>query len=173
MKSCLSMPTPAQNPAADPAFANGIDYGPLLDHIGYRLKRAYAYSIQTWDALFQDLGLAYGQYSVLLLISLNPGLSQLRLAEAVGLDGSTVVPITNRFVSLGWIRRLRRRDDRRTYSLRVTTAGQKVLDRARTILEAHEEDLVSPLTAQERMTLFQILSKMTDRKAGLRTKARN
>lgn len=144
---------------------NGINYGPLPHLTGYRLKRAYAYSIQTWDSLFRSLGLAYGQYSVLLLIGLNPGLSQLALAESVGLDGSTLVPITNRFVRRGWIRRSRRKDDRRTYALRVTPAGQAVLDEAATILKNHEDDLTSPLTSRERATLLQLLSKLTDKRS--------
>lgn len=137
-----------------------IDYGPLPALIAYRLKRAYAYSIQTWDTLFEQLGLPYGQYSVLLLIGLNPGLSQLALANAVGLDGSTLVPITNRFFKLGWIRRVRRRDDRRVYALRVTPAGQAVLDKARAILREHDDDLTSPLTGEERTTLLKLIAKI-------------
>lgn len=140
-----------------------VDYGPLPDLIGYRIKRAYAYSVQTFTDLFEDLGLAYGQYSVLLLIGLNSGLSQLALAEAAGLDGSTIVPITNRFVKLGWIRRLRRREDRRIYSLRMTTQGEAILERARTLLKVHEDDLGSTLTNRERSTLLNLLSKITDR----------
>jgi DNA-binding MarR family transcriptional regulator len=167
------MATP-QNQPADPEVGTEINYGPLPERIGYRLKRAYAYSIQSWDALFADLGLPYGHYSILLLISLNPGLSQLRVAEAAGLDGSTVVPITNRFVRLGWIHRLRRRDDRRTYRLRVTPTGQALLDRARPILQTHDKDLVSRLTLQERATLFQLLVKITDgRAAGLDAKRKS
>jgi len=146
--------------SADVRETATIDYGPLPALIAYRLKRAYAYSIQTWDTLFKQLGLPYGQYSVLLLIGLNPGLSQLALAKAVGLDGSTLVPIMNRFFKLGWIRRVRRRDDRRVYSLRVTPAGQAVLDKARAALKEHDEDLTSPLTIKERATLLELISKI-------------
>jgi DNA-binding MarR family transcriptional regulator len=146
--------------APDVRVTAAIDYGPLPALVAYRLKRAYAYSIQTWDTLFERLGLPYGQYSVLLLIGLNPGLSQLALANAVGLDGSTLVPIMNRFFKLGWIRRVRRRDDRRVYSLRVTPAGQAVLDKARAILREHDADLTSPLTGEERATLLELISKI-------------
>ena len=146
--------------ASDVLETPTIDYGPLPALIAYRLKRAYAYSIQTWDTLFEQLGLPYGQYSVLLLIGLNPGLSQLALANAVGLDGSTLVPITNRFVKLGWIRRMRRRDDRRVYSLRITPAGQAVLHKARAALREHDDDLTSPLTREERAALLELISKI-------------
>jgi DNA-binding MarR family transcriptional regulator len=144
---------------------NEIDYGPLADLIGYRLKRAHGYSLQRWQTLWDTLPIPYGQYSVLLVISLNPGLSQLVLAESVGLDGSTLVPITNRFVRRGWIRRGRRKDDRRTYALRLTPAGQAVLDKARKILKAHEQDLASPLSIREQASLRRLLQKITDGRA--------
>jgi DNA-binding MarR family transcriptional regulator len=112
--------------------------------------------------MLKDLDLAPGQYSVLLLIGLNPGLSQMDLAAATGLDGSTLVPITNRFEKLGWIRRTRRKEDRRFYSLRVTPAGQAVLDNARPIIDAHERRLVSGLTERERDTLIDLLSRITE-----------
>jgi len=146
-------------------MTDGIDYGPLPDLIGYRLKRAYSYSIQTWDTLFEELGLPYGHYSVLLIIGLNPGLTQLALAAAVGLDHSTLVPIANRLVNLGWLRRARRKDDKRAYSLRVTPAGQAVLDKARKALRNHENDLTEPLTSEERATFLRLLTKVTDGRA--------
>jgi DNA-binding MarR family transcriptional regulator len=144
------------------AIDGRVKYGPLPNTVGYRIKGAHAYSIQTWTDMFQGLGLAWGQYSVLLLIGLNPGLSQLALAEAAGLDGSTIVLLTNRFVKLGWIRRLRRTKDRRIYSLRVTAQGQAILDRAQAVLKAHDDGLCATLTGLERSSLLQLLSKITD-----------
>lgn len=141
--------------------SGGINFGTLPDLIGYRIKRAYAYSVQTFMDSFEELGLAYGQYSVLLLIELNPGLSQFVLAAAAGLDGSTIVPITNRFAKLGWIRRVRRQDDRRVYSLQTTPRGKAILARARALLAAHEEDLISALTTAERASLLRLLTKIT------------
>lgn len=150
----------------DAGAANGeaIHLGALPDLVGYRIKRAYAYSVQTFMDSFEELGLAYGQYSVLLLIELNPGLSQFVLAAAAGLDGSTIVPITNRFAKLGWISRTRRKDDRRVYALQTTRRGKAILDRAGTLLATHEKDLVSALTAAERSVLLRLLTKITDRK---------
>jgi DNA-binding MarR family transcriptional regulator len=152
---------PSASPAL-PANPTALDYGALPQLAGYRLKKAYAYSVQTFTQRFAGLGLAYGQYSVLVLIALNPGLSQLALAAAAGLDDSTIVPITNRFVELGWIRRRRRREDRRIYALAVTPVGEQILERARLIRDAHEEDLLGPLAPDERQMLLELLAKITD-----------
>jgi DNA-binding MarR family transcriptional regulator len=143
------------------ATSEPINYGPLPEHFGYQLRRAYSHFYRTFMAQFKDLKLAPGQYSALVLISLNPGLSQLGLAEATGLDGSTIVPITNRFVNLGWIRRVRRKNDRRVYALRITPAGQAILDEARSIIATREKRLASLLSSRERLTLIDILSRVS------------
>jgi DNA-binding MarR family transcriptional regulator len=109
---------------------------------------------------FKHLKLAPGQYSALVLIGANPGMSQLDLAVAIGLDGSTLVPITNRFVKLGWIRRTRRQSDRRVYSLRITPAGQAVLDEAWPLIEQRESKLATVLNARERRELIDMLSRI-------------
>lgn len=140
--------------------AAGIDYGHMPSFVGYRIRKAYSYLFQTFNAMLKDLNLAPGQYSVLLLIDLNPGLSQLAIAEATGLDGSTIVPITNRFVKLGWIRRTRRKDDRRFYALRTTPDGHAVLEKARPIIEAHERQLVAGLNEHECRVLTELLSRI-------------
>jgi DNA-binding MarR family transcriptional regulator len=149
------------NQAAEASKAP-IDFGPLPGHVGYQLRRAYSYLFRTFMANFKHLRLAPGQYSALVLISLNAGMSQLDLADAAGLDGSTIVPITDRFAKLGWIRRTRRQSDRRVYSLRVTPAGQAVLDEARPMITARERQLASVLNPRERRALIDMLPRLGD-----------
>jgi DNA-binding MarR family transcriptional regulator len=105
-----------------------INYGPLRSLVGYRIRKAYSRLFQTFNEMLAEVNLAPGQYSALLLIALNPGLSQMQLAEATGLDRSTIVPIADRFVRMGWITRTRREDDRRTYSLQLTPLGRSIID---------------------------------------------
>jgi DNA-binding MarR family transcriptional regulator len=147
---------------------DAIDYGPMLDFAGYRIKLAYGFVFQSFTEMFSELNLAFGQYSVLLLIGLNRGISQLALAQASGLDGSTIVPITERFARLGWIRRIRRKDDRRFYSLRITPSGQEILDKARPLIEKHDRELLAPLTKRERETFMILLERITSDRVAMR-----
>jgi DNA-binding MarR family transcriptional regulator len=137
-----------------------IDYGLLTRLFGYHLKRAYSYLYRTFVAEFRELKLAPGQYSTLVLISLNPGLSQIELAAATGLDASTIVPITERFEQLGWIRRMRRRDDRRLYTLRIAPSGQEVLDKAKPLIAARQKRLAAILSPDERRQLIDVLARI-------------
>jgi DNA-binding MarR family transcriptional regulator len=139
-----------------------INYGDLPDQLGYQLRRAYSYLFRTFMASFKSLQLAPGQYSLLVLISLNPGRSQIDLAAAAGLDGSTIVPITDRFAKLGWVRRARRRSDRRVYALRITPAGQAVLDEAKSMIAAREKRLAAVLNRRERDALIGMLARMCE-----------
>jgi DNA-binding MarR family transcriptional regulator len=139
-----------------------INYGDLPDQLGYQLRRAYSYLFRTFMSSFKSLQLAPGTYSALVLISFNPGRSQIDLAAAAGLDGSTIVPITDRFVKLRWVRRVRRKSDRRVYALRITPAGQAVLDEARPMIAAREKRLATVLNARERDALIDMLTRICD-----------
>ncbi len=137
-----------------------MNQGRLFDFVGYRIKLAYSLVFQSFNDMFADLDLAFGQYSVLVLIGLNPGVSQLALAQAAGLDGSTIVPITNRFAKRGWIKRVRRSDDRRVYAVRITPIGQAILDSANLLIEQHDRQLLASFTQKERETLKALLGKL-------------
>lgn len=153
---------PIDSAAVGPVEIESLDFGPLADRVGYRIRRAYGRVFQTFNQMFEPLNIAFGQYSVLELIEKNPGVNQMSLAEASGIDRTTVVPIINRFVRLGWVRRTRRTEDRRMYSLRVTAAGQAILDRALSLIEAHEQQLVRDLSPSEREQLVELLARVSD-----------
>lgn len=140
--------------------AEKIDHGPLPALVGYTIRKAYNQLFQSWNEMFGELGLAFGQYSILLLISKNPGISQGNLAAAAGIERSSIVPTTERLSRLGWIRRTRRRTNRRTYSLRTTPAGEAVLKQAVPILSAHELRLIRNLDPKERVQLMRLLEKL-------------
>ena len=146
----------------DENSGEAVNYGPLERIFGYQLRRAYSYLYRTFVAEFGELQLVPGHYSTLVLISLNPGLSQIDLAEATGLDGSTIVPITDRFERLGWIRRTRRRNDRRLYALRITPLGEEMLDKAKPLIAARQRRLASILNPDERRNLIEVLSRISD-----------
>ncbi len=147
-----------------------LEFGPLNDQVGYALRRAYAILFRTFSEMFQDLNLAFGQYSILVLVGQNPGVSQMAIADAADVDRTTIVPILHKFAQLRWITRRRRTADRRVYSLHLTAAGQAVLDATAPIIAAHEERLFGPLTAAERATLGKLLSKVVESERGSRAK---
>jgi DNA-binding MarR family transcriptional regulator len=161
-KATVASKAAAEPIAEEQSEIEQVSFGPLATLVGYRIRRAYGLVFYSFNEMFEPLGIAFGQYSVLALIGLNPGISQMALADASDIDRSTVVPITDRFVRLGWVRRARRREDRRMYSLRVTPAGQDVLERANALIVEHDKSICERLSNEERTQLLDLLARIND-----------
>lgn len=126
--------------------------------IGYRLRLAQ-------QAVFRDFASSVGELSpgrvgMLMLIEANPGVPQGRLAEAVGLDRSTMVGVVDGLEERGFIER-RRGADRRTNGLWLTRTGRTLVARLRRRIERHERRVASCLAATEREQLLILLDKLS------------
>jgi len=131
--------------------------GVLPRLLGYRLRRAQ-------QAVFRDFASSVAQVSpgragMLLLIESNPGVTQGSLAQAVGLDRSTMVGVIDALEDGGLIER-RRGDDRRTNGLWLTRVGRAFVARLRRRIELHERRVAAHLSAAERDTLLALLEKL-------------
>jgi len=98
--------------------------GLLSGLLGYRLRVAQ-------QAVFRDFARSIpeaspGRVGILLLIDANPGVTQSRLAQAVGIDRSTMVGVLHALQAKELIER-RRGEDRRTNGLWLTRPGRSVV----------------------------------------------
>lgn len=96
---------------------------------------------------------------MLVLVNSNPGITQSRLAEAVGLDRSTLVPVLDGLERRGLVER-RRGKDRRTNGLSLTSSGKLLLGRVRRRIVAHERRMMSGMTDAEREQLVALLARL-------------
>ena len=132
--------------------------GVLPTLLGYRLRRAQ-------QAVFRDFASAVAEISpgragMLLLIDANPGVTQGRLAQAVGLDRSTMVGVIDALETRRLVER-RRGDDRRTNGLWLTGVGRSFVARLKRRIEAHERRVAAHLSAAERAQLLALLEKLS------------
>jgi len=131
--------------------------GLLPGLLGYRLRLAQ-------QAVFRDFARAIpeaspGRAGILLLIEANPGVTQSRLAHAVGLDRSTLVGVLHTLEAAALVAR-RRGEDRRTNGLWLTRAGQALVASLKRRIRLHERRVASRLTAAERAQLIALLEKL-------------
>lgn len=131
--------------------------GLLPGLLGYRLRLAQ-------QAVFRDFGetvsgLAPGRVGILLLIEANPGVTQSRLAQAVGLDRSTMVGVLHALEGRGLLER-RRGMDRRTNGLYLTRPGRALVGDLKRRIRVHERRVAARLTAEERTLLLALLEKL-------------
>src|SRR5574341_139957 len=132
--------------------------GALAGLLGYRLRLAQ-------QAVFRDFARAVpetspGRVGILFLIDANPGVTQSRLARAVGLDRSTMVGVLHALEARGLVER-RRGEDRRTNGLWLTRGGLSLVAGLKRRIRLHEHRVATKLTAAERAQLMALLEKLS------------
>lgn len=138
---------------------DGLDHGILPNLVGYQLRLAQLAVFRDFDRTVGDLGVSPGRFGVLVLVNGNPGITQSRLAEAVGLDRSTLVPVLDGLERRNLVER-RRGEDRRTNGLWLTLSGKRLLGRVRRRIDAHERRMISGMSEKERSQLVALLAKL-------------
>ena len=131
--------------------------GLLPGLLGYRLRLAQ-------QAVFRDFAesvseLPPGRVGILLIMDANPGVTQTRLAQAVGLDRSTLVGVLHGLEARGLVER-RRGEDRRTNGLHLTRAGRALIGGLKQRIRVHERRVAARLTPGERTQLLALLEKL-------------
>ncbi len=137
-----------------------LDLGMLPGLLGYQLRRAQVAVFQHFAATVGQAGVTPGWFGLMVIVANNEGLSQTRLARALGIDGSTMVAMIDRLEENGWIRRQRSAVDRRSHALYLTDAGTDFLVRLTPLVEAHEAELAQDLSADDKQSLLSLLAKI-------------
>jgi DNA-binding MarR family transcriptional regulator len=89
----------------------------------------------------------------------HDGAPQQDLAEALCMDANNVVILLNELEDLGYVLRQRDPDDRRRHIVELTAQGTRALASAERAQEAIEDDVLRALDAEERATLWRLLTR--------------
>lgn len=141
------------------ARIEGIEYDILDDLIGYAVRRAQISIYEDFTASLADEGITPQRFSSLVIIENNPGISQTRLSEVMGIARSGVVAIIDKFEEAGLVER-QASGDRRSYNLRLTKEGQKQVRRYKKAVQEHDDRIAAVLNASEKEQLRALLSKI-------------
>jgi DNA-binding MarR family transcriptional regulator len=123
---------------------------PLLEHLARVGRRAAEITLEPG-------GLRPRHLIGLKLLSERGPASQQALADSLSLDPSNVVGLLNELEDRGLITRRRDSADRRRHIVELSPRGEKQLCSAYDRLRRVDDDLLSPLSAQERATLYDLL----------------
>ena len=125
----------------------------ILDHLGPLLGRAHEAHRAVVAEELGRLGLTPKGFGALTALDAEGPLPQIELARRQGIDRTTMVAVVDELEGLGAVRRERDERDRRAYAIELTTAGRRLLARARPVLRAAEEEFLAPLPARDRERL--------------------
>jgi DNA-binding MarR family transcriptional regulator len=134
-----------------------INLGGLNSHLGYFIRRAQVWVFQDFIRTLKTLNISPAQYSVLLIIAANQGLSQTELARTLAIQRARLVRMLHKLDKRGLTRRLQSSSDGRTHALRLTVKGQEILRRAEALAEQHEARLIDKIGAEPYNAMKNIL----------------
>ena len=130
--------------------------------LGYRLRRAQGAMHRDYMAAVADLELTQKQTSTLWLINANPGVAQVSVASALGMDRATMMSITDRLEERGLVIRKRSTVDRRRQELYLTPAGISRLRKVKSRIDEHEARVKALFKPAELSALLAALQKFQE-----------
>jgi DNA-binding MarR family transcriptional regulator len=144
----------------DDAGERAIDFDELPTYVGYQVRRTQAKIFAEFEAELKDFEFTPGSFGVLTLIRANPGITQVTLAAAFGVDKSTMSPVIFRLEKRGLIRREVLASDRRCHSLFFNEAAEETFLAAREKIRSFEHNVAARLTNTEQYDLARLLVKL-------------
>ncbi|WP_177221068.1 MarR family winged helix-turn-helix transcriptional regulator [Lentzea xinjiangensis] len=106
--------------------------------------------------------------TVLAHLAEREAVAQKRISDRVRMDPSDLVSVLDDLEGRGFARRRRDERDRRRFTVSITDAGREALRERLEAARAHEDELLAPLTPQERVELTTLLRKAYLHHADLR-----
>ncbi|MEC7761181.1 MAG: MarR family transcriptional regulator [Pseudomonadota bacterium] len=144
--------------AVQDADEQEISLGDITQSLGFLIRIA---QIKVFAAFYEGLGqfgLKPGEFTVLWVIGLNPGLRQGTVANTLRIKPAHMTKLTGRLVDRGLVSRETPPDDRRAVRLKLTPEGQSFVDTHRdAFLTFHftEKDNLSSEEADQFLLLLQ------------------
>lgn len=141
-----------------------LSLGRLEDVVGYHIAQATVTTMGTFERhVGEPFGLRKVEYSLLLLVLANGGVSPKRLGQALALTAPNLTLLLDRLEDRGLIRRERSETDRRSHNIVLTDAGRTLAQASADAADAMERELDDRLSRAERLMLIELLRKVSGR----------
>jgi DNA-binding MarR family transcriptional regulator len=149
------MPAPKTSPTVEQ-----IDTSYLESLIGYNARRAALAVIEVFLQRMAVYDLRPVDFSVLSLITHNPGITSRQLCTALGILPPNLVGMINALEKRELIERQPHPRDGRAMGLHLTPAGEKLMRNAERTAAQLEAQVAAKLSATEARTLIKLLKKI-------------
>ena len=132
----------------------------LSQQVGHCSRLAHAVVRPFYAKSMVSLDLKPSEFATLSLIQENPGASQGQVAEAIFVNAQNMANLIEKIESRGLIRREASGEDKRSYSLFLTDAGQALIEQALPKVQLLENQATAMLSEAEKQQLLSLLNKM-------------
>jgi DNA-binding MarR family transcriptional regulator len=132
----------------------------LVKHTGFLLARMGHVAAKQFSGRLEELGLTTRMWGALNVLDAEGAITQQTLGKCTGIDPSSMVSTIDDLEAAGLVERHQHPSDRRAHALHLTDEGRAVLSRGRQLARQAQEDLLTPLTTDERKQLHDLLLRL-------------
>lgn len=111
------------------------------------------------DKKLKDIGLNSSRHFYILKIYENPGITQDKLIDIIHLNPSNITRALCQLEKLGFIERVAKKDDKRTYNLYPTDKALEVYPKINKIIDDWKNLLLSNFSEEEKECLLKLTRK--------------
>jgi DNA-binding MarR family transcriptional regulator len=142
------------------ASVEEVDTSYLESLLGYNARRAALAVIEVFMERMAPYGLRPVDFSVLSLVTHNPGITSRQLCAALGILPPNLVGMVAALEKRELIVRRPHPRDGRAMGIHLTTAGQKLMHAAERTAAELESEVAARLSPGEQKTLLRLLRKV-------------
>ena len=132
------------------------------ESIGYSVAMAYRALRKALDAELGYYGITFAQWQVLAGLALEGEISQVKLAELIGVEGPTLVRILDRMEQRGWIKRKVSLRDRRQKLISPTKKAEGVWKKMTECAHGVRNEAVKGISSKDAENLQRLLKKIRE-----------
>jgi DNA-binding MarR family transcriptional regulator len=136
--------------------------GPKKAGAAFLLAQIGAHAAAKFAERLKPLKVTPAHAGILRVISGTRDMSQQGLAKHLGMFASRMVVLLDEMERAGLVERKASATDRRTYALHLTVRGKEKLNAIGRVAREHQDTLCAALSANERETLADLLSRIAD-----------
>ncbi len=137
-----------------------VELGELNESVGFLLRLTQTRVYDQFFRTFAGTDVRPGEYTVLQLLDMNPGLKQGTVARTLNIKPAHMTKLVQRLVRIGYLKRSIPLEDRRSVRLNLTPAGRAHVERYHEqFLAVHRAERIG-LTDEELATLVSLLKKL-------------
>ena len=137
----------------------------MRDRVPFLLFRASQASLSLANQMLAQIGLCARQAGILTMVTELAPMTQKALADALGIDRTTMVALLDDLEDKRYVARQRHPRDRRAYLVHPTNSGRAAKAAAVRILDEQQRRFLAPLTTAERRQLAALLTRLHRRPA--------
>lgn len=132
----------------------------LYERPGHLIRRLQQIAVAIFLQETSRFSITPDQYAAVVAVCVFPGVDQLRLANTIGIDRTTIGGLIDRLEAKDLVLRKISTRDRRSKQLFPTDAGKRLMADISDAVDRAQSRILAPLNAQERRTFLRTLSQL-------------